>query len=74
MVTPRASNYTSARNEPPQGLNFSIYQIQPKVYLGKQTKKYSLFCPIGRQTILLKYENSAEMVVKIIIDRNLNQG
>ena len=43
MVTPWPANYTSARNETPQGLNFTVYQIQPKVYLGKKRKNTAFF-------------------------------
>ena len=55
MVTPRAGNYTSARNNtpPPWGFNFIIYQIQPEVHLGKVNEKIRPFLPIGRQTIII---------------------
>ena len=42
MVTPRATNYTSARNEPPRVLSLQLYQIQPKVYLGKRNENFGV--------------------------------
>ena len=47
MVTPRAVNYASARNEPLRVLTLQYIKLILKYIPVNETKKYGLFCPLA---------------------------
>ena len=47
MVTPRAANYTSARNEPPRVLTLQYIKFSLTYISVNETKKYVFFCPLA---------------------------